>query len=266
MSIPTPPSDYHFHQGEALGLLRAARPTNSVEQLAAANVHATLALSAVLEAWRLEWSEPVPVELVETPDQTTVGIRILDGLVKVLGDAGHHISQAEGEDGLADDLLDVIVRHLPPNTVAPAAPSESGEGQPLAEWELELLQPTGPQQTGRGLIAAERRRQQEVEGYTLARDIEHGQRALLRAAVCYTMLAPNDGTPDAPPTWPWAPEYWKPKGVLRNLVRAGALAQAAHDVAMADDDTDPRAAEVLVTWCAEQIDALLDEARAVFPA
>ena len=81
------------------------------------------------------------------------------------------------------------------------------------------------------LIAAERRRQVEVEGFNAAHDDAHGRAELLRAAETYARF----GTPDAEPLhptdgvpmgWPWAATLWKPRGRLENLVRAGALAQA----------------------------------------
>ena len=73
------------------------------------------------------------------------------------------------------------------------------------------------------LIAAERQRQIDAEGYTLEHDQEHGPVVLQQAARCY-----ESGVKDG--IWPWDPAAFKPKGLLRNLVRAGALYQAAIDV------------------------------------
>lgn len=67
-------------------------------------------------------------------------------------------------------------------------------------------------------IAAERRRQIEVEGMTFAHDDKHTNGELLIAANCYLT---ND-----PAEWPWDRKWWKPKNTRRNAVRAGALALA----------------------------------------
>lgn len=67
MTLPNPPSDYHYHQGEALQLLRKATPTGPDDALAAANAHAALAVAAAVHAWHEEWNQPAPVELVDAP-------------------------------------------------------------------------------------------------------------------------------------------------------------------------------------------------------
>jgi hypothetical protein len=79
-------------------------------------------------------------------------------------------------------------------------------------------------------IAAERRRQIEVEGWTPEHDDQHARGEMARAAACYAVtgsFSPNDLTPEAPDmmtrSWPWPREWWKPRGGRRDLVRAGAL-------------------------------------------
>lgn len=70
-------------------------------------------------------------------------------------------------------------------------------------------------------IAAERRRQIEVEGWTPANDAAHSLGELAQAAACY---ADPSVRPDRPPAnWPWHSKWWKPKDRRRDLVRAGAL-------------------------------------------
>lgn len=83
------------------------------------------------------------------------------------------------------------------------------------------------EQQARDLIAAERRRQVEIERWHEAHDDEHDDGSLLQAGVLYmnwgTEHAPSlqpDGTPIE---WPWDPQWWKPKDRQRNLERAGAL-------------------------------------------
>lgn len=92
-------------------------------------------------------------------------------------------------------------------------------------------------------IAAERRRQIEVEGWTTAHDDNHKHGELARASACYAMNvgigqrfvavmgkeraeAAMRSCP-ANEQWPWANEWWKPKNPRRDLVKAAALLVAA---------------------------------------
>lgn len=80
-------------------------------------------------------------------------------------------------------------------------------------------------------IAAERRRQIEVEGWTPEHDDQHSDRELARAAAAYAYAAGVDGQQRAifiggritPRWWPWALEWWKPTDRRRDLIKAGAL-------------------------------------------
>ena len=89
----------------------------------------------------------------------------------------------------------------------------------------------------RAAIAAERKRQIEVEGYDAAHDDAHVDGELLRAAVLYYANAkrlPSDPpmklrADGAPVGWPWKAEWWKPDGGCRDIERAGALALAERD-------------------------------------
>jgi hypothetical protein len=89
------------------------------------------------------------------------------------------------------------------------------------------------------LIAGERRRQIDAEGWTAEHDDEHGDGQMLRAAVIYLHWGtdrqlpvvdeetdPRDGMPEG---WPWDAKWWKPKDRKRNLVRAGALCLAERE-------------------------------------
>ena len=61
------------------------------------------------------------------------------------------------------------------------------------------------------LIADERDRQIEVEGWTAEHDDKHTMGELAQAASCYAL--PGElrlYIPDAPENWPWAAELWKP--------------------------------------------------------
>lgn len=92
--------------------------------------------------------------------------------------------------------------------------------------------------SGVDLIAAERQRQIEVEGWTPEHDARHRGGELTSAASCYLWLANKQikdganpyGADIAPNGWPWAASWWKPSDdPLRNLVKAGALIAAEID-------------------------------------
>lgn len=86
--------------------------------------------------------------------------------------------------------------------------------------------------TGAELIAAERRRQVEAEGWIPEHDAEHVDAELVIAAICYLDHVYEIGEPEAPApdTWPWHDDWWKPsEDPVRNLVKAGALIAAEID-------------------------------------
>lgn len=92
------------------------------------------------------------------------------------------------------------------------------------------------------LIAAERQRQIDKEGWTPDHDAQHEGGELALAAACYATGEPIfvqrtytiGGRIELPHfhfqnVWPFADHWWKPKDELRNLVRAGALIAAEVD-------------------------------------
>lgn len=93
--------------------------------------------------------------------------------------------------------------------------------------------------TGADLIAYERARQIEKEGWSESHDDDHADASLLAAAECYIAharfairqqpYAPVDRGDGAPVGWPWHANDYKPKDPMRNLVRAGALIAAEID-------------------------------------
>lgn len=86
---------------------------------------------------------------------------------------------------------------------------------------------------GVDLIAAERQRQIDAEGWTPEHDDEHGCGELAAAAACYATEAwmpLTESHRNPPPGWPWEPEWWKPTGdAIGDLVKAGALIAAEID-------------------------------------
>ena len=99
--------------------------------------------------------------------------------------------------------------------------------------------------TGAEMIAEERQRQLSAEGWTANHDSDHVSGELAIAAACYARIAAlqaehnwrrgvdldSIGRPMkmCPTDWPWDEEWWKPKGAVSNLVRAGALIAAEID-------------------------------------
>lgn len=74
-------------------------------------------------------------------------------------------------------------------------------------------------------VIAERFRQIEGEGWELSHDDAHDNGELGRAGACYIIHAGTQ-SPTPPHDWPWADDWWKPKGFRRDLVRGGALLMA----------------------------------------
>lgn len=95
--------------------------------------------------------------------------------------------------------------------------------------------------SGVELIAEERQRQIEKEGWTPAHDSEHDKGELVDAAICYAMG--SDVITYEPPMnfpnrislqqywWPWDRQWWKPTpdNRIRELQKAGALIAAEID-------------------------------------
>ncbi len=75
-------------------------------------------------------------------------------------------------------------------------------------------------------IAAERRRQIEVEGWTPEHDDSHSDGQLVAAAISY---AYSGWRRIHTRPWPWEPSWWKPTTPRRDLVKSGALIAAEID-------------------------------------
>ena len=80
-------------------------------------------------------------------------------------------------------------------------------------------------------IAAERRRQVEVEGWTADHDDAHGSGEIAGAAACYAMHNLHIGNnvlgrnvrQIIRDLWPWSADWWKPKNHRADLVKTAAL-------------------------------------------
>lgn len=87
--------------------------------------------------------------------------------------------------------------------------------------------------TGVELIAAERKRQIEEEGWTPERDASAHPYGELAVAASVYARRPEDRVYHAdqryPTDWPWSPKWWKPGTRIRELSKAGALIAAELD-------------------------------------
>ena len=88
--------------------------------------------------------------------------------------------------------------------------------------------------TGIELIAEERHRQIEKEGWTAEHDAEHFTGALALAAACYATPQKHRHmywAGNMPFGWPWERAWWKPtpENRIRELQKAGALIAAEID-------------------------------------
>ena len=94
--------------------------------------------------------------------------------------------------------------------------------------------------TGVELIAEERQRQIDKEGWTAEHDDGHYAFELTRAAATYLVntiekevdcgvMGRHVLAAAANALWPWDPNDHKPKRTLKNLIRAGALIAAEID-------------------------------------
>lgn len=81
--------------------------------------------------------------------------------------------------------------------------------------------------TGIEIIAAERQRQIEQEGWSAEHDDAHKRGELAWAATCYASPALGGRTVN----WPWDRNWWKPTpdDRIRELAKAGALIAAEID-------------------------------------
>lgn len=90
------------------------------------------------------------------------------------------------------------------------------------------------------LIAVERKRQIEYEGWTAKHDDSHQSEELVKAAICYLthIIDPTFIGKILHKYWPFDTRWWKPKDRKRNLIRAGALIAAELDRLMRLDEAE----------------------------
>lgn len=103
----------------------------------------------------------------------------------------------------------------------------------LARYDVRERGEAQAQPDGAALIAAERRRQVEVEGWTAEHDDDVGRHGkLARAAAVYATPLPDRDPDFVQQFWPWEqPSFYKPTPLdrVRELTKAGALIAAEID-------------------------------------
>lgn len=91
---------------------------------------------------------------------------------------------------------------------------------------------------GADLIATERQRQIDEEGFTPQHDAQHDDYSLINAASCYLHASENDHVKRYwPRSWSW--NWWKPTTRIKNLIKAGALIAAELDRLIDNGDLTP---------------------------
>jgi hypothetical protein len=88
--------------------------------------------------------------------------------------------------------------------------------------------------TGAELIAEERTRQIEEEGWIAANDDDHDHGELALAGAAYALSGIEDFAlqplrAEIRRLFPWSPDWLKPRNPIRDLTRAGALIAAEID-------------------------------------
>lgn len=99
------------------------------------------------------------------------------------------------------------------------------------QWSKPIKAVAGKQiVSGIELIAAERQRQVQQEGWSIEHDAMHVEGELRDAAICYAMVCDPRAGENVLGIWPWETIWWKPsEDQVRNLVKAGALIAAEID-------------------------------------
>ena len=173
-----------------------------------------------------------PIEAASSPAQPQ---QQAQGYPTIAAPAGAAPAQPEA-DVMRRELLSALamaVRRL--QTLAPdshALKVAEGIWRKYAKGTDILRSPaSAPAATeeGAALIAAERQRQIEVEGWTPEHDAVHTDGELVEAAIAYAVAAIGLTVSAEADWWPWDLEWWKPKDTRSNLIRAGALIAAELD-------------------------------------
>ncbi len=199
------------------------------------------------DGYRQSWEE-VKAESIEKGNQCTRLTTELATLRQKLGDAeGRILIEARrAHDAAIEDAAAYVERI---GDYGSESKVNGIRGEAWDSWERFKKTLQSPAQTegreeGWQLIAAERQRQVEKEGWSPSHDDEHVNAEMAFAAAAYILhyagrewlLDDKDNhlnyQADPPhEEWPedWGVKYWKPKDRISDLVRAGALIAAEID-------------------------------------
>lgn len=127
-----------------------------------------------------------------------------------------------------------VIDNAAPATYAGTPPAEWWKTAGRLQWAAAIVDAGWAERkqatNGAELIAAERNRQIDAEGYTIEHDAAHGVRDLVDAGIAYAALISLPNTGWCHTWWPWSRDSFKPSGDrVRDLVKAGALIAAAID-------------------------------------
>lgn len=146
----------------------------------------------------------------------------------LLTDAQSVIHRLCDQQAMPDASLDAVIARIDAVLATP----------PVPEPEQKMK---NTKQSGAELIAQERQRQMEQEGWTERHDDQHDRNELNIAARIYALHAEalaysesnvtfRDVRRSTPQDWPWHPDWWKPSdNPIRDLTKAGALIAAEID-------------------------------------
>lgn len=140
---------------------------------------------------------------------------------------------AVGRETLARFIHNAMHRHHGCAWPEPTEDHLAAADALLARYDIRERGEAQAQPDGAALIAAERRRQVEVEGWTAEHDDDVGRHGkLARAAAVYATPLPDRDPDFVQQFWPWEqPSFYKPTPLdrVRELAKAGALIAAEID-------------------------------------
>jgi len=182
--------------------------------------------AAIAAAEQAQQAEPVARDVIAKLIALTRAVNIaLDDSEERDGiDGREHVIDSVNFDAVCDALE--LLEELPDNK-----PGWAMNAADKAAWALRHLTAAAPQAAPLSAaladIAAERRRQIEVEGWTPERDDKYNDCQLAAAAATYALCTNPDQLKICGATvWPWPLHWWKPTTYRRNLVKSGAMIAA----------------------------------------
>lgn len=200
--------------------------------------------AACVARWR-EWmsTDPSPADLIFTTNELAGEVGEACNVAKKIERARRGVvGGLEGQvayNKLAEELADVVIcaqnSALMYRIDLAAAVVEKFNKTSIEKGLTTMFAPNDFD--GLEMIAAERLRQREVEGWSDGHDDEHDEGEIARAAATYAMppdvrgWTTGKGYTFRSVVWPWLDRWFKPSpdDRIRELVKAGALCAAEID-------------------------------------